>query len=99
MNDDEQLHWYLLTFLGTVNGGMHIHNAYGSSSKPRVNLKMIEAAKASGNIHPGFALMSVSYLGLMSEAEFTEKVNMQAWEAQQFAGVGNGPEQDRSVEE
>lgn len=65
------LHFYALTFIDSRQQGETTHaHTYVGIAEPKVTRKVIAGARGNANLSAGAVLLSVSYLGEMTEQEW-----------------------------
>ena len=67
---DQLFHWYSLTFIQSTGNGMRVSSVYRRCQSQYITRPMVDDASLAVNEMEGAALMSVSYLGHMTEDEF-----------------------------
>lgn len=67
-------HWYSITFQLAFPGGLKYSNTYVGYDDAQLSLPRIQQAKKGQGLSDGAVMLSASYLGLMTEAEFKSKL-------------------------
>jgi hypothetical protein len=66
-------HWYSLVFQEVLAGSMKYQSTYLGLDEPKVALHRIQDAKKGAGVAANAVLLSVSFLGEMTEEEFKSK--------------------------